>query len=99
MTTRSLPADSSREARRFKVSGRVQGVWFRDSTRREAEQLGITGHAINLGSGDVEVLACGTPEALDALCNWLRQGPPLARVSGVEQRPADYEDLPGFRIG
>jgi acylphosphatase len=81
------------------ISGRVQGVWFRDSTRREAERLGITGHAINLGSGDVEVLACGSHEALDVLCDWLRQGPPLAQVSAVEQCPAEYQDLPGFRIG
>jgi len=83
----------------FRVSGRVQGVWFRDSTRREAEQLGITGHAINLGSGDVEVLACGSKDALDALFAWLHRGPPLAQVSGVEQRPAEFRDLPGFTIG
>lgn len=87
------------EARRFTVSGRVQGVWFRDSTRREAERLGITGHAINLKSGDVEVLACGSHEALDALHAWLRQGPPMAQVSDVEQSAAEYQELPGFRIG
>ncbi len=45
----------NREARRFTVQGRVQGVWFRDSTRREAERLGITGYAINLPDGNVEV--------------------------------------------
>ncbi|MGB5332737.1 MAG: acylphosphatase [Woeseiaceae bacterium] len=86
-------------ARRFRVSGRVQGVWFRDSTRREAERLGITGHAINLDNGDVEVLACGSDEALDALCAWLQQGPPLADVSAVEQSPADIQPLHGFRVG
>lgn len=83
----------------FRVSGRVQGVWFRDSTRREAERLGITGHAINLRSGDVEVLACGSKEALDTLSDWLHQGPPLAQVSRVERRPAEFQDLPGFTIG
>lgn len=77
----------------------MQGVWFRDSTRREAERLGITGHAINLDNGDVEVLACGSGEALDALYCWLLQGPPLADVSAVEQSPAEREELPGFRIG
>jgi acylphosphatase len=77
----------------------VQGVWFRDSTRREAERLGITGHAINLDNGDVEVLACGSADALDALYCWLLQGPPLAEVSAVEQSPAEREELPGFRIG
>lgn len=86
-------------ARRFSVRGRVQGVWFRDSTRREAEQLGITGHAINLDNGDVEVLACGSQEALDALYAWLQQGPPMAKVSGVDQSPAEYQQLTGFKIG
>lgn len=77
----------------------MQGVWFRDSTRREAERLGVTGYAINRDNGDVEVLACGSPEALDALCAWLRQGPPLAKVTDVEQKPADYQDLAGFTTG
>lgn len=81
------------------MSGRVQGVWFRDSTRREAQQLGITGHAINLRSGEVEVLACGSKKALDALSEWLHEGPPMAQVSRVEQRPAEFQDLPGFTIG
>ena len=66
------------EARLFTVHGRVQGVWFRDSTRREAERLAITGYAINLPDGNVEVLAWGTPEALRELEAWLQQGPPLA---------------------
>ena len=77
----------------------MQGVWFRDSTRREADRLGITGHAINLDDGDVEVLACGSEEALDTLYQWLCEGPPLANVSSVEQAPATYRELPGFRIG
>lgn len=77
----------------------MQGVWFRDSTRREAQRLGITGHAINLDNGDVEVLAFGSDEALTALYAWLQQGPPLADVSAVEQSPAEYRQLPGFRIG
>ena len=77
----------------------MQGVWFRDSTRREAEQLGITGHALNLDNGDVEILACGSQEALDDLCVWLHRGPPLARVSAVDQREAEYQELAGFTIG
>ena len=59
----------------------------------------MTGYAINLDNGDVEVLACGSPHALDALCAWLRQGPPLAKVTGIEQTPAEYRDLEGFTIG
>ena len=77
----------------------MQGVWFRDSTRREALRLGITGHAINLDNGDVEVLACGSPEALQTLYAWLHQGPPLADVSAVEESAAEYRELAGFRIG
>ena len=77
----------------------MQGVWFRDSTRREAEKLGITGYAINLDNGDVEVLACGPPNAIAALKAWLHQGPPLASVSQVEERAADIGNPEGFRIG
>lgn len=77
----------------------MQGVWFRDSTRSEADRLGITGHAINLDNGDVEVLACGSEKALDALYQWLCEGPPLAKVSGIEQLAETYQDLQGFRIG
>jgi acylphosphatase len=87
------------KARCFTVSGRVQGVWFRDSTRREAERLGITGHAINLDNSNVEVLAYGPPKALDMLGQWLRQGPPLAQVSGVEERPVNYRECSEFTIG
>jgi len=81
------------------VRGRVQGVWFRDSARREAEMLGVTGYAINLENGDVEVLACGSRASLDRLGEWLWRGPPMAQVADVRQAPADYEDLASFRIG
>jgi acylphosphatase len=73
------------QCRKFRVEGRVQGVWFRESTRQQAERLGITGYAINCRDGSVEVLACGEPEALDALAEWLQQGPPMARVRSVAQ--------------
>lgn len=72
------------ECRLFRIEGRVQGVWFRESTRREAEPLGITGHARNLTDGSVEVLACGPPGALDKLATWLERGPPMARVRNVD---------------
>lgn len=86
-------------ARRFIVKGRVQGVYFRDSTRRVADSLGLTGHAINLSNGDVEVLACGDEQALDKLEDWLRQGPPLARVTSVHADDATAEGSSRFRIG
>ena len=77
----------------------MQGVWFRDSTRREAQALGLTGYAINLPDGDVEVLACGAADAIDRLREWLGQGPPLAAVAGVSETEAEFEDLQDFRIG
>jgi acylphosphatase len=86
-------------ARRFTIRGRVQGVFFRDSTRRVAQSLGLTGHAINLSNGDVEVLACGAPEAIGRLAEWLREGPRMADVTEVVEHDADWEDLPGFRTG
>jgi len=87
------------EARLFTVHGRVQGVWFRDSTRREARRLGIAGYAINLPDGNVEVLACGASNALDELADWLQSGPPMASVTRVDQRDADIDQADGFRIG
>jgi acylphosphatase len=87
------------EARLFTVYGRVQGVWFRDSTRREAERLGITGYAINLPDGTVEVLACGASDALDELATWLLSGPPMASVTKVDVRDSESRETGEFRIG
>lgn len=85
--------------RLFRVEGRVQGVWFRESTRREAEALGILGYAKNLADGSVEVLACGEPRDLDHLAEWLRQGPPMARVSRVSSRETDEAPPASFFTG
>jgi acylphosphatase len=73
------------------VSGRVQGVFFRASTRERAQALGLTGWARNLPDGRVEVLACGDQESLDEFRAWLREGPSQAQVEGIEeeQRPVD----------
>ena len=84
---------------RCRVRGRVQGVWFRGSTRREAGRLGISGYAINLPDGSVEVLACGEPDAVQALREWLWHGPPGARVEDVSCEPVEVEAPAGFRIG
>ena len=71
--------------RAFRVCGRVQGVYFRHSTRIEAERLGIRGIARNLPDGSVEVFAQGTAHAVQALRQWLSLGPPQARVDSVEE--------------
>ena len=65
------------------ITGRVQGVFFRASTEREARQLGVTGYARNLADGSVEVLACGKASAVEQLQQWLWTGPPASRVKDV----------------
>jgi acylphosphatase len=65
------------------VSGQVQGVFYRASTRHEAERLGVTGYARNLADGSVEVLACGEKGAVEALSAWLAKGPSQANVTNV----------------
>ena len=84
---------------RFIVHGRVQGVFFRSSTRTQALRLLLTGQARNLADGSVEVLACGEDAALDALQRWLHVGPPAARVSRVVRTVADIAPESDFRIG
>lgn len=86
-------------ARRFTISGRVQGVFFRESARRVALDLGVTGHAVNLSNGNVEVLACGAPHAVDEFAEWLRQGPRMAQVSNVEAVDVEWQELSGFTTG
>ena len=86
-------------ARRFTVKGRVQGVFFRDSTRQVANSLGIKGHAVNLLDGDVEVFACGDGDSIEKLAEWLQNGPPMARVAKVVVEEADWQQLDEFRIG
>jgi acylphosphatase len=72
-----------RQCAAFKVSGRVQGVFFRAGTRREAQRLGLTGWVRNTDAGGVELVACGPAVALAALEEWLLQGPPDAQVLQV----------------
>jgi acylphosphatase len=87
-------------ARRCLVSGRVQGVWYRAATRERAVALGVSGHARNLPDGRVEVLACGDPAAVEALCQWLWTGSPASQVTGVEVEPVAPAPRPeGFATG
>jgi acylphosphatase len=66
------------------VSGRVQGVWFREGCRREAARLGVGGWVRNRPDGRVEIEAEGPRDRVEALLAWAREGPPLAVVAGVE---------------
>ncbi|MGH8657843.1 MAG: acylphosphatase [Gammaproteobacteria bacterium] len=84
--------------KRFLVSGRVQGVYFRAHTQQQAERLKLTGWVRNLSDGRVEVLACGDDAAVTALHEWLWQGPELARVSAVRSGSVVIELHSDFRI-
>jgi acylphosphatase len=75
--------------RRFLVFGRVQGVYFRHSTRAVAMKLAIRGAARNLADGSVEVVAHGSAVAVEELKAWLQQGPAQARVDEVRETAAD----------
>lgn len=83
---------------RFLVGGKVQGVFFRASTRERARRLGLTGYAKNLADGRVEVVAAGSDGALDELEGWLHHGPPSARVDSVQRQPLSERAFVGFEI-
>ena len=87
------------ECRKFCVEGRVQGVWFRESTRQQASRLAINDYAVNLPDGSVEVLACGEPDALDELAEWLHQGSRMAHVRAVRELHFDGDCPEGFSTG
>ncbi len=85
--------------RHYIIHGRVQGVFFRDSTRRKALELGIHGWVRNRPDGSVEAMAAGDEAALDALEQWLRGGgPPAARVEEVVSEDVRPERLDSFRV-
>jgi len=94
-----MEASTGKEARRFVVRGRVQGVGFRWFVEREAHMLGIAGWVRNNFDGSVEVLAMGSCDQLSGLRLRLRQGPRAARVDDVEETDAKpVAGLNSFRI-
>lgn len=66
------------------ISGRVQGVWFRASTKQKAEQLGLTGWVKNTVDGNVEAIFEGDEPTVNEMIAWCRKGPPLAQVTDVK---------------
>lgn len=86
-------------AARFLVTGRVQGVFYRASTREAALRLGLDGVARNLPDGSVEVIASGDAAALEQLAVWLQQGPPMANVQAVQRSTWDQPVATGFFTG
>jgi acylphosphatase len=84
--------------RRVVVAGRVQGVWFRDSCRREARVLGVGGWVRNSVDGRVEAVFEGPEAAVERMLDWCRQGPPRARVDGVETTIEEPVGERGFHV-
>lgn len=81
------------------ISGRVQGVFFRDHTRRWASSLGLSGWVRNLGDGRVEVMAEGEKEKIENLIGKLNEGPPMSRVENVAAEWEEYKgEFSGFNI-
>jgi acylphosphatase len=84
--------------RKLVIHGRVQGVFFRDTFRRLAEQEGVAGWARNTWEGTVEAVLEGEEEAVDRLVAFAREGPEGARVERVEVFDEEPEGLTGFPI-
>ena len=78
------------------VSGHVQGVGFRFYTSREAHKQGITGHAKNLYSGDVEVVLYGCYEAVSTMLKWLEKGPATAQVDNIKVSDIAFNETGKF---
>jgi acylphosphatase len=87
-----------RIARRYFVTGRVQGVGFRWFVQHSANNLGLDGYARNLDDGRVEVYARGTADQLNELCGLLWKGPRMSDVRGVQEQETAPETVRGFHI-
>ncbi len=87
-----------RVRRRVIVRGRVQEVWFRGNTEREALRAGVDGWVRNRADGSVEAIFEGSPESVSALVDWVHRGPRHAHVTEVEVTPEPPEGLRGFEV-
>lgn len=85
-------------ARRVVVSGRVQGVWYRQACANEAARFGVTGWVTNLADGRVEAHVEGPSDGVEALIAWCRRGPPRAEVERIEVEEVGPEGHPGFEV-
>jgi acylphosphatase len=90
--------NGERVAKRVKVSGDVQGVFFRDSTRSESQSRGVAGWVRNSPDGSVEALFEGEPDAVEAMIEFARSGPRSADVRDVDVSDQEPEGLSGFEV-
>lgn len=84
--------------RRVRVSGEVQGVFFRDTCKQQAEAAGVAGWVRNAPDGGVEAVFEGEPDAVKRLVAWCHAGPDQAEVVGVDVREEEAEGLSGFAV-
>lgn len=90
--------NNPRRRTRVLVSGRVQGVFFRDSTREKAQALGLSGWVRNLPDGTVEAAFEGDEDRVAEMVSWCGDGPPEARVENVSAEDEEPEHLEGFEV-
>ncbi|MGE3919534.1 MAG: acylphosphatase [Gammaproteobacteria bacterium] len=82
----------------FKVTGVVQGVWYRANTQKQAQALGLTGWVRNTEDRGVELIACGEVEQIKKLETWLWEGPPAAKVDQVVSEEILFEEFLLFEV-
>jgi acylphosphatase len=83
---------------RLRITGKVQGVFYRKSAQKRAQELGLSGYVQNENDGSVTALVQGGEEAIEAFYRWCQSGPPGAKVADVERRTEEGEALEGFNI-
>jgi acylphosphatase len=93
---RPSKTEAKKNRARLLISGRVQGVWYRGSTKQQADDLKLTGWVRNCESGQVEVVVEGAAGAIDKLISWCRTGPSMARVTDIR---IDFDDYRGEFVG
>ncbi len=92
------PMVSTQKTIHFLVSGRVQGVFFRQRTKEQAEMFGLNGWVRNRPDGSVEGMAQGSDPALESLREWLKRGPPMARVLTLDWEVTEAGEFTAFEV-
>jgi acylphosphatase len=85
-------------ARKIKIFGRVQGVFFRQGAVNQARTLGVDGWVRNASDGTVEAYLKGEEAAVERMIGWMRRGPSNARIEDVSIQQAELEELTGFSV-